>query len=65
MAAPDTIPWTFVFKQEGEKLTGTQSKFGESAEQKITGSVNGNKVAFTVEGKKKRKLIQKHLHRHG
>ena len=43
---------TFLFKQEGEKLTGTQSDgFGE---ERVTGTVKGNKVAFTVEGKNSR-----------
>jgi hypothetical protein len=43
---------TFVFKQEGEKLTGAQSDgFGE---ERVTGTVKGNKVAFTVEGKNSR-----------
>ncbi len=40
-----TSPMTFVFKQAGEKLTGTQ---GES---KVTGTVKGKKVEFIVEGK--------------
>ena len=42
---PQNVPMTFVFKQEGEKLTGTQG------EGKVTGTVKGNKVAFSVEGK--------------
>jgi len=46
---PQNVPMTFVFKQEGEKLTGSQS--GESGENKVTGTVKGNKVAFNVEGK--------------
>jgi len=35
----------FVLKQEGEKVTGAQG------ENKITGTVKGNKVALNVEGK--------------
>ena len=46
---PQNVPMTFVFKQEGEKLTGSQS--GGSGEPKVTGTVKGNKVAFSVEGK--------------
>src|SRR5262245_37241600 len=46
---PQNVPYTIVFKQEGEKLTGTQS--GASGEQKITGTVKGNQVVFSVEGK--------------
>jgi hypothetical protein len=46
---PQNFPMTFVFKQEGEKLTGTQS--GGSGEPKVTGTVKGSKVAFNVEGK--------------
>jgi hypothetical protein len=46
---PQNFPMTYVFKQEGEKLTGTQT--GGSGEPKITGTVKGNKVAFNVEGK--------------
>jgi len=48
---PQDFPMTFVFKQEGEKLTGTQP--GASGEPKVTGTVKGNKVAFNVEGKNK------------
>src|SRR5499426_3763870 len=40
---------TFVFKQEGEKLTGDSS--GGFPEGKVTGTVKGNKVEFSVEGK--------------
>jgi hypothetical protein len=40
---------TFVFKQTGEKLTGSQSS--GSGEQKVTGTVKGNKLEFSVEGK--------------
>ena len=46
---PQNVPMTFVFKQEGEKLSGTQS--GGSGEQKVTGTVRGDKVVFSVEGK--------------
>jgi hypothetical protein len=40
-----TTPRTFVFKQQGEKLTGNQ---GEAT---VTGTVKGKKVEFIVEGK--------------
>jgi hypothetical protein len=40
---------TFVFKQQGEKLTGSQTS--GSGEPKVTGVVKGNKVEFSVEGK--------------
>ncbi|MGH9855774.1 MAG: hypothetical protein ACREBD_38560 [Blastocatellia bacterium] len=46
---PQNVSSTFVFKQEGEKLTGSQS--GGSGENKVTGTVKGNKVTFNVEGK--------------
>src|SRR6185503_6642509 len=38
---------TFVFKQEGEKLTGTYS--GPLGEQKVTGTVKGDKAVFGFE----------------
>ena len=38
---------TFVFKQEGEKLTGTYS--GPMGEQKVTGTVKGQKAVFGFE----------------
>jgi len=37
---------TFVFKQDGEKLTGTFSGFGPIREEKVTGTVEGDKVTF-------------------
>ncbi len=37
---------TFVFKQEGAKLTGTFAGNGPIGEQKITGAVKGDKVVF-------------------
>src|SRR5262245_60245952 len=46
---PQNFPLTFVFKQTGEKLTGTQS--GGTGEPTITGTVKGNKVVINVEGK--------------
>jgi hypothetical protein len=46
---PQNVPSTFVFKQAGEKLSGTQSV--GSGDLKLTGTVKGNKVEFTVEGK--------------
>jgi hypothetical protein len=48
---PQNIKNTFVFKQEGEKLTGDSS--GGFPEGKVTGTVKGNKVEFSVEGKNK------------
>src|ERR671936_693074 len=38
---------TFVFKQEGEKLTGTYA--GPLGEQKVTGTVKGDKAVFGFE----------------
>jgi hypothetical protein len=38
---------TFVFKQEGDKLTGTYS--GPLGEQKVTGTVTGAKAVFGFE----------------
>ena len=38
---------TFVFKQEGEKLSGTYS--GPLGEQKVSGAVNGDKAVFGFE----------------
>src|SRR5690349_17075289 len=38
---------TFVFKQEGEKLTGTYN--GPLGEQKVTGTVTGAKAVFGFE----------------
>jgi len=46
---PQNVKNTFVFKQEGEKLTGDSS--GGFPEGKVTGTVKGNKVEFSVEGK--------------
>ena len=46
-SGPLNSPLMFVFKQAGEKLTGTQG------ENKLSGTVKGNKVAFSVEGKNK------------
>ena len=46
---PQNVPLTFVFKQEGDRLTGTQS--GGLGEANITGTVKGNKVAFIAEAK--------------
>jgi len=48
---PQNIKNTFVFKQEGEKLIGDSS--GGFPEGKVTGTVKGNKVEFSVEGKNK------------
>ena len=38
---------TFVFKQDGEKLTGSYS--GQLGEAKISGTVTGNKVDWSFE----------------
>jgi hypothetical protein len=38
---------TFIFKQQGGKLTGTYK--GQLGEHKVTGSVKGNKVVFGLE----------------
>jgi hypothetical protein len=42
---------TFVFKQNGENLTGTYSGFGPHREEKITGTVKEDKVVFGWEMK--------------
>jgi hypothetical protein len=46
---PQNVKNTFVFKQEGEKLTGDSSE--GFPEGKAAGTVKGNKVAFSVEVK--------------
>jgi hypothetical protein len=46
---PQDVKNMFVFKQEGEKLTGDSS--GGFPEGKVAGAVKGNKVAFSVEVK--------------
>jgi hypothetical protein len=46
---PQNVKNTFVFKQESAKLTGDAS--GGFPEGKVTGTVKGNKVEFSVEGK--------------
>jgi hypothetical protein len=40
------IKMTFVFKQEGEKLSGVFSGVGPYPEASVTGVVKGNKVVF-------------------
>jgi hypothetical protein len=47
----DPITLTFVFKQEGEKLSGTYS--GPFGEHQVTGTVKGDKAVFgfTFKGK--------------
>jgi hypothetical protein len=40
------IKMTFVFKQEGEKLSGTFSGVGPVPPCQVTGAVKGNKVVF-------------------
>jgi hypothetical protein len=47
---------TFVFKQEGEKLTGTYS--GPLGEQKVTGTVKGDKAAFGFEASRDGETIK-------
>jgi hypothetical protein len=46
---PQNFPVTFVFKQQGDKLTGSQT--GGPGEPKVAGLVKGNKVEFSAEGK--------------
>src|SRR5499426_2756214 len=46
---PQNIKNTSVFKKEGEKLTGDSSDGFPVG--KVTGTVKGNKVEFSVEGK--------------
>ena len=43
---------TFIIKQEGEKLSGTYSDGTKIGPQKITGTVKGNKTAFSWELKR-------------
>jgi hypothetical protein len=45
------IKMTFVFKQEGEKLSGTFSGVGPTPPCPVTGAVKGNKVVFGWEMK--------------
>jgi hypothetical protein len=45
----DPITLTFVFKQQGEKLTGTFAGVGPIGEQKIIGTVKGDKAVFGFE----------------
>ena len=40
------LKMTFVFKQEGEKLSGTFLGFGPIPEAKVIGAVKGNEVVF-------------------
>ena len=44
---PQNFPMTFVLKQAGEKLTGTQGEY------QLTGTVKGNQVLINVAGKNK------------
>ena len=46
---PQNVPMSFTLKQQGEKLTGSQSD--ASGETKVTGTVKGDKVSFSSEGK--------------
>lgn len=46
MGREGPIKMTFVFKQEGEKLSGTFSGVGPYPEHQVTGAVKGNKVVF-------------------
>ena len=46
-AAP--VKLTFVFKQEGEKLSGTFSGVGPIPKAQVTGVAKGNKVVFGFE----------------
>ena len=47
---------TFVFKQEGEKVTGTYS--GPLGEQKVTGTVKGDKAVFGFEASRDGETIK-------
>jgi len=47
----DPITLTFVFIQEGEKLSGTFSGIGPMGKRPVTGTVKGNKVVFGWEMK--------------
>jgi hypothetical protein len=53
---PQNVKNTFVLKQQGEKLTGSQS--GGLGEQQITGAVKGNKVVFGYEGKREGQTLK-------
>ena len=53
---PQNVKNTFVFKQQGEKLTGSQS--GGLGEHQITGTVKGNKVVFGYEGKREGQTLK-------
>ncbi|MBO0859739.1 MAG: hypothetical protein J2P21_15015 [Chloracidobacterium sp.] len=53
---PQNIKNTFVFKQQGEKLFGSQS--GGLGEQQITGTVKGNKVVFGYEAKREGQTLK-------
>src|SRR5215813_10300523 len=46
MGREGPIKMTFVFKQEGEKLSGTFSGVGPTPPCQVTGAVKGNKVVF-------------------
>src|SRR6266540_1302750 len=46
MGSEAPIKMTFVFKQEGEKLSGKFSGVGPNPPGPVTGSVKGNKVVF-------------------
>jgi len=51
------IKMTFVFKQEGEKLSGTFSGVGPVPPCQVTGAVKGNNVVFGWEAEGNRGLI--------
>ena len=46
MGSQEPIKMTFVFKQEGEKLSGTFSGVGPTPPCKVTGTVKGRKAVF-------------------
>jgi hypothetical protein len=46
MGKEGPIKMSFVFKQEGEKLSGTFSGVGPNPPGPVTGAVKGNKVVF-------------------
>jgi hypothetical protein len=58
MGRQEPIKMTFVFKQEGEKLSGTFSGVGPNPPCPVTGAVKGNKVVFGWEMPGNRGTIQ-------
>ena len=50
---------TFVFEQEGETLTGTYS--GAAGEAKLTGTVKGDQIEFTIDTQYGKITYQGHI----